>query len=323
MKVIEYALLSDYTYYRIGGKSRYLLLIENQEDVVKALQFVHDHHISPLLPLGLGSNMLLPDDGFEGGVLLLRGSGQEIHPLSKDRIQAFAGETIEDLINASFSHNLVGLEWAGGLPSTVGGAIRGNAGAFGSEIKDTLFSVDAINITDPGMVLQTFTTEQADFSYRTSFFKKHPQFLVVSGTFQLKQATDEELTKAGKVRDANVAYRRENHPIEYPSCGSVFKNITQKDEVEKILAVWPDIRELSEKKWHRKVSMGYIINRLGFSGKQIGGAQVSTKHTNYIINRDKAKAADVKALINIIQETFYQTFGFIPEPEVMLFENSA
>ena len=111
--------------------------------------------------------------------------------------------------------------------------------------------------------------------------------------------------------------------MEYPSCGSVFKNIVKREEVDKILSVWPDVRELSEGKWHNKISMGYVINRLGFKGKQVGGAQVSTKHTNYIVNVNQAKADDVKRLIYEIQGKFEETFGFTPEPEVMLVESYA
>ena len=104
----------------------------------------------------------------------------------------------------------------------------------------------------------------------------------------------------------------------YPSCGSVFKNITEKEKVEKVLAMWPDIREMSDNKWHHKISMGYAIGRLGFSGKKIGGAMVSPEHTNYIVNIDQAKASDIKTLISEIQSKFQNTFGFTPEPEVVI-----
>jgi UDP-N-acetylmuramate dehydrogenase len=106
--------------------------------------------------------------------------------------------------------------------------------------------------------------------------------------------------------------------MEYPSCGSVFKNIIEKERIEKVLSVWPDVKELSDQKWHHKVSMGYIVNRLGFSEKRIGGAMVSPKHTNYIVNVDHAKASDIKELITEIQNTFEKTFGFRPEPEVVI-----
>ena len=171
---------------------------------------------------------------------------------------------------------------------------------------------------DPAYAIKTFAHQEAQFGYRNSFFKQHPNLIIVSVTFQLKIGTLQEIAEAEAVYKKNINYRQTHHPMEYPSCGSVFKNIVKPEEVEKILNVWPDIRELSEKKWHNKISMGYVINRLGFSNKRVGGAQVSSKHANYISNVDHAKGEDVKVLIKEIQATFNEIFGFVPEPEVVV-----
>ena len=104
--------------------------------------------------------------------------------------------------------------------------------------------------------------------------------------------------------------------MNFPSCGSVFKNIVGKEKVEKVIAVWPDIKEKVNTKWYGKVSMAYVIGRLGFSGFRIGNAQLSEKHNNYISNLGNAKADDVKKIISVISEQFNTTFGFLPELEV-------
>lgn len=320
MRVFEHVPLTDVVYYKIGGKARFVVQVSSAEDTLEAIHFLRNNNINDIRIIGLGSNLILPDSDFPGAVLLMRGEGTTFEKISKNVVKSFAGETVDELIQFSFTHSLSGLEWAGGLPSTVGGAVRGNAGAFGSEIQKSVQTIEVVSLNDPELSVQTFSKEQAAFSYRNSHFKQQPNLVIVSATFALSPATEEEMVEARKVYAENIAYRKAHHPLEYPSCGSVFKNITDPKEVEKIVTVWPDVRELSEKKWHNKVSMGYIINRLGFSGKRIGGAEVSPKHTNYISNIDHAKAEDVKALITEIQTTFEQTFGFVPEPEVVIVE---
>jgi UDP-N-acetylmuramate dehydrogenase len=114
----------------------------------------------------------------------------------------------------------------------------------------------------------------------------------------------------------NINYRKEHHPIEYPTCGSVFKNITDANQIQKILAIWPDIKESMDTKWHGKISMGYVVKRLGFSKYRVGNMQVSEKHANFIVNLGNAKASDVLTIIKEIQNKVQETFGFIPEVEV-------
>jgi UDP-N-acetylmuramate dehydrogenase len=329
MKIYENLSLSDMSYYHIGGNARYVLKIINKEDLLLAITFLREHKIDKYLILGLGSNVILDDRDFSGAVIWLQGEGGGFEKIedpssvssdskSSGQVRVFSGETMDSLIQFSFKHSLIGLEWAGGLPSTVGGAVRGNAGCFGSEIRDTIIGVEAVDIEDPQLVVRTFSFEEIAFSYRNSFFKDHPNLFIISAIFRLIHADTDNLEKAKEAYLANIAYRQKNHPMEYPSCGSVFKNVIKREEVEKILSVWPEVRELSEGKWHDKIAMGYVINRLGFSGKRIGGAMVSPKHTNYIVNIDHAKAADVKTLISEIQAKFIQIFGFTPEPEVII-----
>ncbi|GIW61332.1 MAG: UDP-N-acetylenolpyruvoylglucosamine reductase [Patescibacteria group bacterium] len=317
MKIHTNLPLSNITHYRIGGVAKKVLEITSREDLLEAVKLVQRHNLQNVYILGLGSNILLPDKSIDGVILWMRGRSEfSIHHFSE--VDAFAGDLLDDLINFTFSHQLVGLEWAGGLPSTIGGAIRGNAGAFGYEIKDIIKSVEYIDITDKDLNIRTLLQKECQFAYRDSIFKHNPSWVIVSGTFKLKLASQEELKTAKEIYEKNILYRNTHHPVEYPSCGSVFKNITRLEEVEKILNVWPDIKDLSQKKWHNKIAMGYVINRLGFSGKRVGGAKVSEKHANYIINTGNATSQDVLTLIRGIQQKFQKTFGFVPDPEVMI-----
>jgi UDP-N-acetylmuramate dehydrogenase len=309
--------LKKILFYKIGGTAKVVLTIENKEDLLQALEYVSKNKPERVLPIGLGSNVLMSDEFFDGAVLCFsRGESSGIKLIGDNLVEAFASESLDDLIKFSFEKNLVGLEWAGGLPSSIGGAVRGNVGAFGGEIKDIVKIVEIVKLLDNGYTEEKLTKNQLEFDYRDSLIKRSKDILIVSVTFQLQKASKENLKKAKNVYKSYIEYRNKNHPLEFPSCGSVFKNITKKEEVEKIISVWEDAKELAENKWYNKVSMGFVINRLGFSGFRIGGAKVSKKHANYISNINNARFNDVYSIIEKIKDKFSKTFGFSPELEV-------
>lgn len=317
MIVHEHFPLSTILYYRIGGTARYLLEAQSREDILEALEFVRANAIERLVVVGLGSNLLFPDGPFDGAVLrIAAGEERQIREAGEELVEAFAGETLDDVINFGLDRGYAGLEWAGGLPGTVGAAVRGNVGAFGGEVKDVLLSAEVLEMAEEGPMPLTLTNPELRFSYRNSLVKQSRKMVVVSATFHLRKAEGPELEKARQVCGANIEYREKNHPMEYPTCGSVFKNVEKGDEVERILAVWPDARELVETRWHGKVSMGYAINRFGLRGHQIGGAQISPKHSNFVVNLGNARFSDVHGLIEKVKERFSDTFGFTPEAEV-------
>lgn len=305
--------LSNVLWYKIGGKARYVLFAHNEKDVEEAVQFILAKKLS-FFVVGIGANLLFNDEDYNGAVIILKGL-QEVLVQGK-QVAAFAGILLDEVIQSSFAHNLVGLGWAGGLPSTVGAAVRGNVGAFGSEIKNVVKNIRCIQLTKDQYTFIELSNEQLDFSYRSSLIKKDRSLIVVSVTFQLQEGNADDIVKEKEIYEKNIAYRKIHHPMEYPNTGSCFKNISKKEEVEKVLTVYPDIKEMVEGKWHGKVSMGYLNKRLGFAGFTIGGAQVSTQHANFIDNIGGAKASDVCAIIAAIQDKFQQTYGFIPEPEV-------
>lgn len=309
--------LSTVLYYGIGGTARFLLEAESEEDILEALDFVRDNRIERLIVVGLGSNLLFPDDPFDGAVLRITSSGKpQLRDLQAGRVQAFAGEDLDHVISFGFDSGYTGLEWAGGLPGTVGAAVRGNVGAFGGELKDLLERAELLEIQPEGAEVRGFSNAELRFSYRDSAAKQNRRLVVLSATFQLRETGQEELLEARRRYRSNIEYRHRNHPMEHPTCGSVFKNVEKRDEVERILAVWPDVKEMVEGRWHGKVSMGYAVNRLGLAGYQIGGAQVSLKHNNFIVNLGGARFSDVFGIIEKVKEQFSETFGFAPEAEV-------
>ncbi len=318
MRVYKDFPLSEILYYKIGGEAKVLLKIENKEDLLQALDFIKKEKHGRILPIGLGSNLLLNDNFFDGVVLwFCSGKSSTIRLNSDNLVEVFAAESLDDIINFSFNNNLIGLEWAGGLPSTIGGAVRGNVGAFGGEISRSVERIEVFEVGQNGEFVQkTLGSLELEFGYRDSIIKKNKNMIVSSAVFKLTKADDKTVEQARNVYLSRIEYRNKNHPMEHPSCGSVFKNITKREDVEKVLSVWRDVGELSQNKWYNKVSSGYIINRLGFSGFTIGGAKVSERHGNYIVNFRNARFDDVLGIIEKIKEKFYKTFGFYPELEV-------
>lgn len=305
--------ISDLLWYKIGGKVAYLFKCKNKEEVLESLKYTQDKDIKKILIVGQGSNLIFAKEYFDGAVIHIKGDKNSF-AIEDDTVSCFGGESLDDLIRFCFQNNLTGLEWAGGLPGTVGAGVRGNVGAFGGEIKDTFLSAEVVNIKNLSNVLQ-YSKEDMHFAYRESKIKDDKDTIVLTAKFILKKAREEELSNAKKIYQKNKEYRQKKHPIEFPNCGSVFKNIVKKEEVEAVFQKWPDVKKQALSDWYGKVSMGYIINRLGFTGKTNGGVQVSEKHSNFIVNKGNATGKEVLQLIEQIKEAVREEFGFTPEAE--------
>ncbi|MGE5042406.1 MAG: UDP-N-acetylmuramate dehydrogenase [Candidatus Levyibacteriota bacterium] len=317
MRILENAVIAQHLWYKIGGTSRFLLKCENTEDILEAFQFIKKEKIKKFFIAGLGSNVLFPDGFFDGAVIQISSENTtQISLVGKETLEVFAGVTLDQVIRFGFQHNLIGLEWAGGLPGTVGAAVRGNVGAFGGEIKDIFAGAEVLDASSKKLEVRRLTKRDIRFGYRSSTIKKNPNLVVLSAKFKLVKVADDRLARARQSYFANIEYRKLKHPMEFPSTGSAFKNISEPENIEKILAVFPDIESDVRIKWHGKVSIGYLNKRLDLSGLQIGGAQISNKHSNFIVNTGGATAADVNSIINKVQQTFQENFGFKPEPEV-------
>lgn len=318
MQIYNSVLLSTILWYQIGGVAKTVIDVASKEDIYEALTYIKANNITKVFVLGLGSNLLFSDEGYDGVIIrfMSQDDGMGVRFLGEGIIESFAGEFLDSVIQAQFELGLVGIEWAGGLPGTVGAAVRGNVGAFGGEIKDVFVKAHCIRLSENGDYEElTLTRDEMEFAYRSSKVKSE-KLIVISAQFQLREGTQEELLAAHETYFANVTYRQDKHPLDYPNCGSVFKNISKKEEVERILESWDDIRDLVENKWHGKVSMGYVIDRTGLKGFRIGQAQISEKHQNFIVNLGGAKASDVKGIIAEVEEDIQENFGFTPEVEI-------
>ena len=319
MKVYPDFEIRDILWYRIGGRVRYLIDVENKEDIKKAFEFLKREKIKKYFFLGLGSNLIFTDEYFDGAVIRFLPGSNPIRLVKPHIIEADAGVVLDDVIKFALDHNLVGLEWVGGLPGQVGAAVRGNVGAFGGEIKDSVKEVETFEIVLGKPRFKILKRFELKFSYRNSVVKKKG-LGVVGVQFRLTPADPSTMQRARQTYLNNIEYRKIRHPLEYPNCGSVFKNITTPEHVQKILAVYPDLEEKIKRDWHGKVAMGYLIKRLDLSEYRIGNALVSPKHCNFIVNLGNARTDEVLSIIKVIQGKFLETFGFVPEVEIEVVE---
>ena len=298
-------LLKNHTTFRIGGKARYFFIANNKKELIKAVVAARRCKI-PFFILGWGSNVLFLDSGFKGLIIQLKNKKYEF---KKNKIYTESGVSIETLVKESTKRGLSGLEWAGGLPGTLGGAVRGNAGAFAGEIKDSVLQIEFL---DENNNVKNFSKENCKFSYRNSIFKDK-EFIILSCVLKLKKGDKKELIKIAK---DHIAYRKERHPLDYPNAGSIFKNC----DFEKIpLAIKKIFYEFIKTDPFPVVPTAIIIAKSNLVGEKIGKAQVSKKHSNYIVNLGDARAKDVKKLIKAVKNKVKNKFKIDLEEEIKIF----
>ena len=251
--------LKNHTTFKIGGPAEYFLIANNEKILLGAVKTAQKLKL-PVFILGGGSNLLVADKGVKGLVIKIKNKSVKI---KNNTIIADAGIELEKLVNLSINKSLQGLEWAGGLPGTFGGAIRGNAGAFAGEIKDIILEVRAI---DTSFSLRKFSNRQCRFSYRSSIFKER-NWTVISAKISLKKGNKKKLKEIAQSR---INYRKERHPLEYPNAGSIFKNVPfsqfSTSLKKRLLAV-------VKKDPFEVVPTAYLISEAGLKGKRIGNVQ--------------------------------------------------
>ncbi|MBI4032257.1 UDP-N-acetylmuramate dehydrogenase [Candidatus Berkelbacteria bacterium] len=304
MDIQEWVPLAPLTNYKIGGPARYFAVASSIGDVQAGLNAAKERS-AELLVLASGTNMVLPDELIDRFVLKIAIGGVEIEGTTAT---AGAGESMAELVKDCVNAGLGGLQWAGGLPGTVGGAVRGNAGAFGGEIRDTLTLVRALT---PEGELRTYHNHECAFGYRDSAFKRNGN-IILEASFGL--APGEKRALRAEVEE-HKSYRRARHPLEYPNAGSTFKNVPVEQVPPSFLA------EFSTKVKHDPfpvMPVAVIIAAAGLKGFRIGDAQVSEKHTNYIVNLGKATYADVTRVIAHVKQTIKAKYGIALEEEILV-----
>lgn len=299
-------LLKDYSTYKIGGKARYFFVAKDKEDLAKALIEAKKCKL-PIFILSGGSNVLFSDSGFNGLVVKVGFSKSEVR---KNEIYAEAGIGLNNLVSISANHSLTGFEWAAGIPGTLGGAIFGNAQAFGDNISENVKSVEALNRKTLKTV--NLSNKQCRFKTKSSIFKSKGDLIIVSAVLKLKKGNLKEIREAIK---ENLQYRKNRHPLKYPSCGSVFVNPEVKVKDKKILEKYPDLKEFNKKGF---IHAGYLIEMAGLKGRKYGKAQISSQHANFIVNLGGAKAKDIVFLVNLAQKSVYRKFKIMLEKELRI-----
>ena len=297
--------LAPYTTFKIGGPAKFFVEAKSESDIADSIDYAKNNNKDFFIFSG-GSNLLVSDNGLDGLAIKISNSSIEI----KDReVFCGAGTSLSQLAMETAKNNLGGLEWAAGIPGTVGGAIAGNAGAFGGEISDNLIEVKTLSVEEGK--LMTFEKKDCDFGYRNSLFKKNSgKFILISAVFDLEAGKREESEK--KIGDI-IKKRKEKQP-RYPSAGSFFKNpVVNKEEIINKFE-----RDTGLKIKDDKIPAGWLIEEVGLKGKKIGGAKVSEKHSNFIINTGNATAEDVIILSSLIKEKVRDRFGIQLEEEVRL-----
>jgi len=243
------------------------------------------------------------DSGFPGMIIKMENSHFKI---SEKSIFSEAGARLSQIVNSAGFRGMTGFEWAVGIPGTVGGAIRGNAGAFGGCIGQI---IEKVRFLDDNLEIKEIDASQCDFSYRNSFFKKNPEFIIVSASFKLESADKSEIESRMK---EYIKKRTSSQPYGSSSAGSFFENPSVRNE--KLLKLFEADTGIHDK--NGKIAAGWLISEAGLLGKNVGGAKISEKHANFILNTGGATAQDVIILMCIVKQRIRNRFGINLKEEV-------
>lgn len=263
--------LKKYNTYKIGGKCKFVIKVKDVESLIKLLEHLKSNNIKYII-LGKGSNVILPDEDYDGALILLDQINQI--KINKNIVEVGAGCTLSYLISKVISKGLKGLENLYGIPGTVGAGIVGNVGCYGSTISDY---IDTITYLENGRIVE-IKKDDCYFDYRTSIFKKTKNKIIIGCKFKLSFGDKEEM---GKTITSNLNKRRDTQPLEFPNAGSVFRNPVG-------------------------YFAGALIDSNNLKGYHINDAYISEKHANFIINKGNATSNDVKELIKYIQTVIFE-----------------
>jgi UDP-N-acetylmuramate dehydrogenase len=280
--------LSMHTTWKVGGPARYLAFPRDEKDIEKAVGYAAKNNM-PYYILGAGSNVLIPDEGIDGLVIkMVPGLNQKAcvyHRENGDGVYFGAGTTVKDIMSFTIKAELTGLEFLAGIPASFGGILKMNAGAWGQEV---LNFTELINVLVPGVGMSTIERKDLKFGYRRLDI---PGGWIILGALVILKKSARNLVQE-KIT-FNHTQRREKQPLDMPSCGSVFKNPPND-------------------------FAGRIIEELGLKGIKSGGAMISGKHANFIVNTGNATAGDILMLIDSIKQEVWARKRIILEEEVVI-----
>jgi len=279
--------MSRHTSLNVGGHAGALVFIKSEDQLVEVVRRLRENKIN-YFSAGNLTNIIVRDGGYRGAILLMTGLKEiryEYVTEGGDFISAQAGAALAKVVLRSVSDELTGLEFCAGIPGSVGGAVWMNAGAYGKEMKDVIKTVFLLDAAGEKKIMNR---EEISFGYRKAEFP--PNTIILGAQFTLKKG---ERAKIKKKISEILQWRQQKHPLEFPNAGSIFKNMPMQ-------------------------IAGKLIEEMGMKGMNVGDAQISTKHANFIVNRGKASASDVLELIALIQAKAEKEKGLNLEPEVVI-----
>lgn len=299
MVIQEQVPLAPFTTFQIGGAAHQLVTVQSTKELLAAYRYAQDAHI-PWHMLAGGSNVIFPDEGMQGLIIRLAGGESRIN---EQRISAEAGVPLMQIIQIAIKQGLVGLEALSGIPGTIGGAVVGNAGAYGHSIAEV---IEMVQVFD-GKTTQEFSREQCRFTYRHSIFKEKP-LIVLGATLRLHPGNRDTLA----AQSVEIIKKREaKYPPGVKTAGSFFKNLLasslSETQMEKI-----DRSKIIE----GKIPTGYLLDTVGARGMRVGDIQVSDAHGNLLVNTGAGTAKDVKELARQLKEKVKAHFDILLEEEV-------
>lgn len=304
-RLLENEPMSKHTNFRIGGSAKWFVEIRSLDELTRVLAVSHEHGLATFV-FGGGSNLLVSDNGFDGIAIKM---AMRTYDIQGTRVRTDAGVLSSGLARATANAGLKGLTWAISLPGTVGGGVRGNAGCFGGEMKDRLVSVQVLRrgftgALAPSCEIIELSRDELAFGYRESAIK-HSNDIVLSATFELEEGDARELKAE---LDDKLMKRKVSQPLDAGSAGCLFKNyeIGTDEELQRLDG---KLDLPSEMKSARRISAGWLIDKLGLKGLQIGGAKVSEVHGNFVVNTGSAMADEVVQLIAFIKTRARNEFG--------------
>lgn len=276
--------MRKHTTFKVGGEAECFLILNNSEDLINVLSFVKEKNF-PLFILGNGSNLLVSDEGIEGVVIKLGDDFQKI--TAKDNIiTAGSGTPLTKVVNFAYENGLTGIEWAYGIPGSLGGAVFMNAGAYGGEMKDLVLETTYL---DYGLNICKVEASEHRFEYRKSVFNSGEKNGIILETKLRLNIGDKESIKE-KMQE-HLDARMSKQPLDMPSAGSIFRR-------------------------PKGFFVGQMIEELNLKGFSVGGAEVSEKHAGFIVNKGSATARDIKELIQYIKTKVKEKYGVELETEV-------
>ncbi len=290
VEVRENEPLYKHSSFRIGGNARYALFPKTCDELIYAVRTCKRNELEYVL-VGNASNILFDDLGYSGAVIFTErmNSSKYIYKKGEVHIKVDCGKMLTELSSeAGKKHSLHGLEFAYGIPGTVGGAVYMNAGAYGGQMSDIVIETEYYDTIEDKISKYDF--ENHKFSYRHSIFHEHPEFIILSTTLRMSDDNSEDIFN---VMMKNMTSRREKQPLEFPSAGSTFKRPED------------------------NIFVGKLIQDSGLKGYSIGGAQISEKHAGFIINRGGATSKDVLDLIGYIRSVIMENYGIMLECEII------